>query len=282
MTKLTYEKRYWVAKKVLSGYPIAKICAAQKISRETLYAIKAKYLYFGVEGLRDKPAGRKADEILKETKRKVVELRLNKGYGPCLIEHLTGISHNKVYKVLVERGLITPNPEKRRQRKWVRWERTHSNSLWQVDFKWIDDTHKWLCAYLDDHSRLITAASYLEAATTDNALWLLEKGIEKYGKPRVVLSDHGTQFYAVRGGESMYAAKLEELGIDHILSRIRHPQTTGKIERLWRTYIAEAYRFGDLNEFVENYNTQRPHMSLGFRTPQAVFERDLKKNGMQN
>ncbi len=282
MAKLTYEKRYWVAKKMLSGLPIAKISAAQKISRRTAYAIRMKYLYFGSESLRDKPAGRKPDVVSKTIQRKIAELRLSKGYGPCLIEHITGISHNKVYKVLVQRGLITPNLHKQRQRKWVRWERSHSNSLWQVDFKWIDDTHKWLCAYLDDHSRLITAASYLEAATADNALQLLERGIRDYGKPRAVLSDHGTQFYAVRGGESMYTAKLSELGIDHVLSRIRHPQTTGKIERLWRTYMAEAYRFGDLNEFVENYNMQRPHMSLGFRTPNAVFERDLKKSDMES
>lgn len=277
MAKLTFKKRYWIAKKALSGFPIVKICAAQKISRETVYAIKSKYLCFGIEGLRDKPVGRKPDKIPKNIRRKIIELRLSKGYGPCLIEHVLGVSHNKVYKVLVERGLITPNPHKRRQRKWVRWERNHSNSLWQVDFKWVDDKHKWLCAYLDDHSRLITAASYLEAATASNALWLLEEGVREYGKPRAVLSDHGTQFYAVRGGESMFTAKLKELGIDHLLSRIRHPQTTGKIERWFRTYSAEAYRFSSLSEFIESYNMQRPHMSLSFRTPKEVFERDLKQ-----
>ena len=261
---------------MLSGYPIAKICATQNVSRETVYTIKARYISFGKESLRDKPVGRRPDKISKTDRRRIIELRLSRGYGPCLIEHLTGISHNKIYKVLVERGLIVPNPRKRRQRKWVRWERSHSNSLWQTDFKWVDESHKWLCAYLDDHSRLITAASYLEAATTHNALQLLYEGIEKYGKPKAVLSDHGTQFYAVRGGKSTYAAKLEELGINHILSRVRHPQTTGKIERWWRTYMAEAYRFGSLSEFIENYNVHRPHMSLGFQTPLAVFERDLE------
>lgn len=48
--------------------------------------------------------------------------------------------------------------KKRKQRKWVRYERDHSMSLWQGDWKMVslDGQNRWLIAFTDDSSRLIT------------------------------------------------------------------------------------------------------------------------------
>jgi putative transposase len=172
--------------------------------------------------------------------------------------------------------LNRPNPRKQRPRRYIRWQRKHSNSLWQVDWMFYAKYRKWLIAYLDDHSRFVTAAAYFRQATTENALELLDRAISSYGKPREIMSDRGTQFYAARGETSLFTVKLNELNIKNILASVHKPTTNGKIERWFLTFRLEIRRFKFLQEFVESYNKQRPHMSLNYKTPFEVFKRDLK------
>ena len=84
----------------------------------------------------------------------------------------------------------------------------------------------------------MTGHGVFEHATTENALLVLEEAIEKHGKPAAILSDRGAQFYAnasekKKKGISKFEKKLAELEIKHIVARPRHPQTNGKIERLF-------------------------------------------------
>ena len=57
-----------------------------------------------------------------------------------------------------------------------------------------------------------------------------------------VLTDHGSEFYAnLRDGKGYadheYERFLKESGIKHILCRVYHPQTNGKLEKLHDFYI---------------------------------------------
>lgn len=112
---------------------------------------------------------------------------------------------------------------------------------------------------------------------------LVKEVIERYGKPGRILSDHGTEFYSVTGGKGK--SKLDifcaENGIEHIMGRVRHPQTQGKMERTHRTASEEVCYFGDLDtlenakkafaKWLEYYNWERPHQSLGYVTPGVMF-----------
>ena len=65
---------------------------------------------------------------------------------------------------------------------------------------------------------------------------MLGEAIKRRGKPAQVLTDHGSQFYAnekenARRGMAAFETRLVELGIRHVMARIRHPQTNGKLER---------------------------------------------------
>lgn len=64
------------------------------------------------------------------------------------------IPKNTIWRVLKAGKIVVNTPAKQRQRKWVRWERDHTNSLWQTDYTQIGG--EWLIAYLDDASRFIT------------------------------------------------------------------------------------------------------------------------------
>jgi putative transposase len=102
-------------------------------------------------------------------------------------------------------------------------------SLWHTDWYDIDDGRLWI-AYMDGASRLIVAYGVFQEETVDNALQVLKRAIAKYGKPKEILTDHGSQFYANEGerkekGISRFEAFLAEQGIRHILARVNHPQT---------------------------------------------------------
>ena len=43
------------------------------------------------------------------------------------------ISYSSVYRILTAENLVTRSPAKSKKRKWVRYERKHSNSMWHAD-----------------------------------------------------------------------------------------------------------------------------------------------------
>ena len=221
-----------------------------------------------------------------------------------IIETGTGIHipHNTIHRMLVSNGLASEEKEKKRRRRWIRYEREHSNSMWHTDYKQLDDG-RWFIAYQDDASRFITGYGVFEHATTGNALAVLREAVGNYGRPASVLTDHGSQFYAneseaKRRGESEFEKTLVALGIRHILARVRHPQTNGKLERFHGELQRKLHLFADIAgppgtgapvgvqriesdpvaRFVNWYNNERPHESLDWdvlETPALAFRRKM-------
>jgi len=64
---------------------------------------------------------------------------------------------------------------KKKRRKWVRYERKHSMSLWQGDWKRLGE--KWIIAFMDDASRLITCYGVFDSATTENTIKVLKNSL---------------------------------------------------------------------------------------------------------
>ncbi len=77
--------------------------------------------------------------------------------------------YGDIRKIMRDEDLSEREPNKAKQRKWVRYERRYSNSMWHADYKMLDDG-RWFIAYQDDASRLITGYGVFEHATTKNAL----------------------------------------------------------------------------------------------------------------
>jgi putative transposase len=68
--------------------------------------------------------------------------------------------------------------------------------------------------------------------------------------------------------------------INHILGRVHHPQTNGKIERFYETFQSKLMYFESIDEFITWYNTKRPHMSLNWdalETPIQAFYRKIDR-----
>lgn len=278
---LNFNKKKWIVKQKEKGeLTNQEIADSQRVSERTIQSLWSTYKNKGIESLREKPKGRKADEIPENIREAILEKR-KQGYGIRAIEGLLSldgikVSHNKIHRLLKQEGLVTLEPKKGRRRHYIRWERKHSNSLWQTDFCWQERLQCWIIAYLDDHSRFIVGATYTKIATAEVAINLFDKARENYGLPKETLSDRGAQFYSVLGGKSAFLKYMESLGVIHIYASVKKPTTTGKLERFWLTHNKERWNFSSLREFIDFYNYKRPHMSLDYLTPYEVYTRDLK------
>lgn len=195
------------------------------------------------------------------------------------------LSHNQVYKILKANGLIHKQKNKRRTKPWVRWERKHSLSLWQTDWKLLKNGH-WIIAFKDDASRLIVASGEFTNATSENSVKVLAEGIRQWGRPLAVLTGRDAQFYASDkkgkpSGNTVFQDFLEANGIKHIVGRVNHPQTCGKIERFFGEVERRLYTWHDfdtLAEVVHWHNYLLPSRSLDFdrlETPVEAFKRKM-------
>ena len=202
------------------------------------------------------------------------------------LTHRIHISHNVIHSILVKNNMAANQKNKGKKKKWIRYERTHSNSLWHTDWKKLSDG-RWLITYMDDASRFIVGYGIFENATTENSIKVLLECMAKYGKPATILTDRGTQFYANEAecrerGESKFEKKLVELDIRHILARVNHPQTNGKLERFHGEIERKQKWFKDIHELMHWWNNIRPHMSLNMdtlETPARAFLRKMPEKG---
>src|SRR5215471_4311592 len=102
----------------------------------------------------------------------------------------------------------------------------------------------------------------------------LAKALRTWGVPAQILTDNGKVFtgrFNHPPSEVLFDRICRENGIEHLLTAPRSPTTTGKIERFHRTIRAEfdtrrvftTLRAAQqaLDEWVQHYNTARPHQS---------------------
>ena len=203
-----------------------------------------------------------------------------------IIEHKYGrhIPHNAIHRVLLENGLSNENNKKKKRRKpWIRYERKHSLTAVHLDWHTSRFNGKEVCVVLDDSSRFILSGGEFSAATAEASIDLVRKALEEFGEIqwiREVITDHGSQFFANKtdkNGDSQNAFSqfLWENEIKHILARVKHPQTNGKIEKWYHTYEKSRKLFDDFDKFLIWYNSMRYHETLDeklyLQTPEDAF-----------
>jgi putative transposase len=200
-------------------------------------------------------------------------------------KHSIPVSNNKVHEILKANGMAREDKNKQvRKKPWIRYERKHSLSAVHMDWAHNSELNKWVCAVLDDASRLILAASEFDNATAENSISLLDESYNKYlhiAPIREVITDHGAQFYANKrdkdgNAEHSFENYCQRIGIKHILCKYNHPQSNGKIEKWFHLYKRFRSDFKNIDELIDWYNTIRPHMSLdldNLETPEKAFYR---------
>jgi len=286
MVKLNGRKIRWIIQQKLRGRGAGEIALIQRVSHRRVEQIWEAYRQTGIIPTLKKPGRPRKASIALRDATLILEaydrLKVNALTLESVLRHSHGLSlpHNRIHIVLKENGRALPQPNKQTRRKWVRYEREHSMSLWHTDWKQLSDGTWWI-AYMDDASRLIVGHGVFQEPTTDNTLKALKQAIAKYGPPKEILTDHGSQFYANEGerkekGISQFEAFLANHAIKHILCRINHPQTNGKLERFYGVYDQKQHQFKSIDEYVQWHNEIKPHLSLNIEaleTPIQAFQR---------
>ena len=107
------------------------------------------------------------------------------------------ISHNRIHRYLMDWGLARAEASKRKQRKWVRYERKHSISAGYID--WHDDpiSRLKICAVQDNSSQKILAIGEFAIIYPENTIVVVQRAIQEYGSicpHRELITDHDSEF----------------------------------------------------------------------------------------
>jgi len=292
MKKLNQKKIRWIVREMNKGdrsaYRIAKIMNVSSRWVRELYRVHqetGQYLF-------PKKPGRRPQLVSDEERSLILEVRREYPIsGAVSLEKILDgrgnhVPHNRIHRILKEEGLAIDEPRKQRRRKWIRYERRFSNSLWHAD--WFEQQQDQIILFEDDASRFITGYGVFRNATAKNSMLVLELAVQSYGIPRQLMTDHGTQFTSLprdtcddpRPNE--FQQILQRYGIRHIKARVKHPQSNGKVERAGQTLQRLWKHYQCWDATVEYYNYKRPHSSLengSLRTPYQAFIDKTRVNG---
>jgi len=206
-----------------------------------------------------------------ELESKIIEIRKKTGWCAEKIENFVNIGHTTINKVLMKNLLTNKNPNRKKRIKYIRWQRKHPNSLWQMDVSDQKIEGKYCFAVIDDCSRYCIGLFALNRVSTNIIIQILDTLFKIHGKPREILTDNGNVF-GLKSKHSKFDRALKRRGIKHIRTAIHSPTTSGKIERFFQTLDKEfAFCNKDAEFFRMRYNHFRPHMSLENKNPAEVY-----------
>lgn len=253
----------------MSLHSIGVTAELKKVSFKSLYRWLELFDRYGESALENKKTGAKETVINPRFEQLVINLwnqRKRSAHKLWIDLKMKGhgVSERQIQKIFKKHKLKMNLRKRPSKIKFVKYEWPKPNMLWHTDWTLCPFTKKQLIAFIDDYSRFVVHAEYFEQATTENTLIAFSKAIKKYTIPEAVLTDNGVQFH-VHGAFEEFCNKNH---IQHILGRVHHPQTNGKIERWFGTYKLEFKPEEDsLTKFVNYYNKERLHQGIHYQVP---------------
>ena len=207
--------------------------------------------------------------------------------------HIT-VSVSTIRRRLIAAGRITPQPRKRPRSSYIRFAAGLPNECWQSDVTYYllgpwrpgQSNRAEILTWLDDHSRYAVSVTAHLPVRGNTVVQTLQQAAQTHGFPASILTDNAlyytTRFSGGKGGRNHLETFCVETGIHQKHSRPAHPRTCGKVERFQQTLKqwlrAQPHQPTTcdqlqalLDRFVAIYNHQRPHRSLGRRTPAVAY-----------
>jgi transposase InsO family protein len=273
------------------GVAVKELCEQLGVHRDTIHEWRRRFRSEGIDGLIDRsrrPArspGQTSGDVEDQIVRLRKELKVDNGamaIGWLLRRRgVEGVpSDRTIHRILVRRGLVDPEPQKRPKNAYRRFEYARPNACWQIDatsWQLRNARPVTIMDIVDDHSRAAMALRVgARGATTELALETVFAAAALFGLPAMVLSDNGSCFTTRDDAVSDFESVLGAAGIKVIHSRPYHPETCGKIERFHKTLKrwlntrplarTRAELQNQLDVFADYYNHQRPHTAAGEMT----------------
>ncbi len=151
------------------------------------------------------------------------------------------------------------------------------DQVWSTDITYIPmaSGFMYLAAVIDWFSRYVIGWRLSNTLDGSFCLELLEEAL-RAGKPEVFNTDQGVQFTA-----AAFTGRLESAGVAVSMDGRGRALDNVFVERLWRSVKYEDIYIRDYDTVPELhrglvryfgfYNDERPHQSLGYLTPAAVY-----------
>jgi transposase InsO family protein len=299
------DERYQFVRHALKGeIEVSVLCDVFGVSRKTGYKWLNRYDEEGKKGLGDRSRAPRShpNETPKRIRDFIVKTRKwRTSWGATKIlqhadkvaPHLDMPSPTTVHNIIVREGLA--------QKKRRRTKRKHpgkpytkpegTNDIWTVDFKGefklLNGYYCYPLTIMDEYSRFILGCQGLYSTGHDGAKEVFKRVFKEYGLPKAIKSDNGSPFASIGLGRlSRLSVCWIELGIEPILTQPGRPQQNGKHERMHKTLKAEATKppranlqaqQRRFNDWMDEYNFERPHDALGGNYPSEVYRYSEKE-----
>lgn len=254
---------------------IRRACHIARLSRAAFY--------------RPAPAPLARDAAVIDALQALVERRPQSGFWKCfdrLRRQGHAWNHKRVHRVYCALRLNLPRRTKRRVPTRLRqplMAPTQLNQIWALDFMAdaLYGGRKFRTLnVIDEGNREVLAIEVACAIPSARVIRVLDELVTLYGAPAALRMDNGPELTS-----ETLRAWCERHGVEQRFIQPGKPDQNAFIERFNRSYrqdVLDAYLFASLvevtrvtEEWMHDYNTERPHDSLDRQPPRTYLSRDI-------
>ena len=298
-TKSVMEQKLLFIKMLQSGnYTMTALCDRFNISRTTGHKLVKKFKQQGESCLeiKSKAPYRSPQKTPKEMELAIVKLRKSyPNWGARKIKVLLLKKHSEInipsettINAILKRNDLIISKRRRNPKEaklFPKFDPTMPNEIWSADykgkFKIGNKRYCWPLTICDSNSRIILGIDCHYKPDYKSVKQGYIRTFRKYGLPEFMHTDNGTPFGNIRSPRrfSRLCYWLIDQGITPVFSDPASPQQNGRHERMHKDLKAYCrHRIKTtlskqqivMNNFIEEYNTVRPHEALNMKTPSSV------------
>jgi len=216
--------------------------------------------------------------------------KLEEGYRRLsymmLDDDIAAVSPSTVYRVLKKNNLLNRWSIKKPSNKGTGFTQPlKPNDHWHTDISYVNilGTFFFLMTVLDGFSRKVIHHELRANMTEADVEIVMQKALEFHPDVKAnLITDNGAQYIS-----KDFKIFIKDSGLKHIRTSVAYPQSNGKIERFHRTIKSEKIRVSSfvdiedarkqIDDYINEYNEERLHSSIGYLTPSEVFDGLMEK-----
>ncbi len=191
------------------------------------------------------------------------------------------VNHKRIERLWRREGLKVPKKQPKRSRLWlgdgscIRLRPEHRNHVWAYDFvadRTRDGRSLKMLTIVDEYTRECLAIEVGRHMKSIDVLQVLADLFVERGTPEYIRSDNGPEFTA-----GLIREWLDRVDVDTLFIEPGSPWENGYVESFNGKFRDEflnleiLYTLQEAKVLIERwrkeYNTIRPHSSLGYRPP---------------